>query len=290
MLQTGPVLGGMRSMRERGVAARDLLYLASLAALFILSFAVPVAFAVRLVQERSPEASEVFDGPFPSVFEVRAANTYLSVPHTGVINPHAERDFLFVSWFQPRRLPSPGERMTLFSKLTVKSDDAPGFALALSGERDAVRPMIYWRGVGAGQGRWMSFSELPLVPRTWVMLALSFRDQRYLGLHAVLSLPNEERRTLLLGGYDLEELGVPANDAELRLGSIGANRFRGAIGRFGVFQVRGLSALLAEALEQFATAPDSPPRSLPSPVLWYRAGDDSGSIGTVVSHVREGRR
>jgi hypothetical protein len=142
--------------------------------------------------------------------------------------------------------------------------------------------MVYWRDEH-GHGDWYSFAPLQMSQRSWMMVAVSFRESRYLGVHAADLSPGAPVQ--LLGGYDLEDGGLPTNAADLVVGALGSSPFRGRIGPVGVISKAGLSNELVDLLQEIRVARDCAPPAEAASVRLFISGaiDHSASKLRVMS-------
>ncbi|MCB0334109.1 MAG: hypothetical protein KDD55_11455, partial [Bdellovibrionales bacterium] len=99
------------------------------------------------------------------------------------------------------------------------------------------------------------FSEVTLLPRQWYMLAFSFVDDSFLGVH--LGHQGKEGEVVLdpLGGYEMEPDLRPDSESDLIFGAQRSGLFRGLIGPFGVFSGEHLGENLEETLRDMLEQP-----------------------------------
>jgi hypothetical protein len=192
----------------------------------------------------------------------------LRVQHQATLNPGDAGDFLFYIWFKLRKPLIDGERAVFVAKYDPSSKTRPGYSLALVGEPDGVRPHVYWQNEQQ-QGRWYPFASTQIHAREWYILALSFRDVRYLGVH--LMSHQGGKKPELLGGYDIEPSVVPNNQADLLVGGFGASKFRGRIGPFGIIRREDMTEDLAAFVVQMAKAPGELPTQVEASEIVLRA-------------------
>ena len=265
---------------------RSGIFFAVLIGLFALSFAVPLIFAVRMLghpaesalvvtEEDAPQLESV-DRLFPSAIKASSSNKLLRIPSVLGVEPAADGDFIIVTWINLSRIPKDRERMVIFEKMDSQSANQPGYALALLGERDVVRPQAYLRDRN-GDGRWMSFAELPVLPHTWIMLALSVSKGQLVGLHAGLPLPGIDKYEVkLLGGADLEKPIIPAVQNDLLVGAVPQSRFRGMIGGVGILTPENLHGDMKNLMKDLVKQPFQIPSDIDSDdvMVWYGFGSD----------------
>jgi hypothetical protein len=231
------------------------------AGVFLLCFSIPFLITVQFGRslfgfieetELEPDPEDVF----PASFRVGRPGDVLRVAHDVGITPRQGDDFLFWIWVRMRSPLEPGQRAAVVGKYDPKSKQRIGFSLAFERDLDGVRPMVYWRDE-QGRGDWYSFAPLQMSQRSWVMVAVSFRESRYLGVHAAELSPGAPIQ--LLGGYELEGGGLPTNSSDLVLGAFGTSPFRGRIGPVGVISKAGLSDHLVDLLQEIRVARDCAP-------------------------------
>lgn len=259
--------------RLQALSKNRVVFAGVLLGLFLLSFLLPLLFAVSIGGVLSTTTSNVeVDGIFPNAYNFSTQGEALRIFNGEKFNPVPGKDFLAVMWFRLKRLPAVNDGVLLFTKYErnkASKDSPPGFALSLKRDKDAVRPQVYWRN-RAGVGKWLVFSEFTVIPKNWFMLALSFHADRFLGLHAAIYEPSEKPKVVLLGGYDLGEVVVADNDADLLFGAFHENLFRGNVGPISIFRGKDIIEKLNPILREIAAAPQKIPEDLLSEdvALW----------------------
>jgi hypothetical protein len=174
----------------------------------------------------------------------------------GDLSPSSD-DFLITIWFKPSRLPSVGERFQLVdcfsaSAASSKSEESTGggadsrlgYALALSAERDGIRPMLYWaddesasfanQGMEVGdtraKSRWYSFSQMPIHAHEWFQLVVLWHSK-----DNVLELrgfsPSAKNGELEVGNAEI------AGESRTPIGHKQDRQFKGAWYRGGAYQL-----------------------------------------------------
>lgn len=285
-----PSMGGFASSPQR---ARRVLYYVSLVTVFLLSFAGPVLVAGKLggafsiPQALRPGADEMF----PQSIVIGGLDTKVQFASSPELAPTADKDFLLVGWFKFKKFPATGERMLLVSKSESGSRLQTGYALALAGDSEGPRPLVFL-GDASG-GRWYRFTELKVPAQQWVMFAVSLRQGRYLGLHVATALESGKSEIQLLGGYDLESAPDLSNQQPLALAPAGMMRFAGRLGPLGVFQKKELGGELRELLKGLSRTPEESPDLFArrEVALWWTGGDtDHSSFQHQVSVIAGHRR
>lgn len=231
------------------------LFRATAGALFSLLLIVVFYFSgyLRLDPTGDPSTTQFSDAAV-----VRGPGSFLQVPHAPILNP-AEDDLLLLSWVRPRALPPEGERQIFLLKYDGDKRSRTGYGLALSRRGEEVRPEVYWRD-GEGKGGWYQYTPISVHAEEWVLLALSFRKGKLLGLHGAvleesIGNPDQVVEVRLLGGYDVGEIGVPAPVADLFIGAPAESTFRGRVGMVGLFRGKELTENLKRLLDEVVRTP-----------------------------------
>lgn len=263
---------------------------------YLLSFLLPVIFALKAANfylARQTTSETIID-VFAHSLRIGAQGSYRRVSHNPALNPEPGADFLMAGWFKLNRFPERGQRVLLFSKFDVQSESREGFGVGISRDLDQLRPVVYWRD-SKGKGGWYPFSEIEIPPQAWILVALSFRNDRYLGLHAATLVPGEKPKMQLLGGYDLNEGIMPVNTADLVSGASGQNAFRGEVGPAFVFSGSGLSDDFRTLLKDITRNPGEIPAGVRDDALKLALADsisheDQGPLKVAVEFVGAQRR
>ncbi len=219
----------------------------------------------------APEGDDVFT----DALIVKGPSNAVRVSDAPGLTPSGADDFIFFVWFKLRDPLEKEERVYLMGKYAPDSRERLGYGLALVGGIDGVRPQVYWQG-DAGPGNWHTFAAAKLKPQQWYLLAISFREKRFLGVH--LATLGNESAPAVLGGFSVEGTGVPKTDADLVVGTFGSNYFQGRIGPFGIIQSKHFS----DDVSGFVRAMADDPTSLPSTAraedvaLWASPRKDRG--------------
>ena len=243
---------------ERNVFERRGVFFAALIGLFVVSFAIPMLFVFKIggiwSNGQNVEEEVQKDQFFPEASNISAPNSYLSIASSPLIEPTTTEDFLITVWIKLRKLPLAGERLLILAKQDPESASRRGYALALARESDSIRPEVYWRDDN-NNGTWFRFADATIVSKAWMMFAISFREQKYLGLHMGTRLENLEPELTLLGGYELENFILPKSSSPLLLGAFNNGKFRGNLGAVGVFARPNLSKDLNDLLQTHLQEP-----------------------------------
>ncbi len=259
-----------------------------LTSLFVASFLVPVALLVIYRQqfvgnpsEQLTEEKEISDS-----IGIRGSGYYVSIPNDPSLEVQSGKDFLLTVWFKLNSLPRSNQKIFVALKYDKSAKHSPGYAISLTRDGERLRPAIYWKDA-TGAGRWYDFAPWLAAPRTWHMLALSFSNGEFLGLHAI-SGTRSESAISLLGGYDLDPAIVPISQSDLRFGSVGAaEQWQGRLGAVGIFQTPRLQEKLALILKSFSENPEEIPSIFESEEvgLWWEAhGAEKNKPGNITVH------
>jgi hypothetical protein len=250
-------------------------------AAFGISYALVVACGSLLVSKNSSLAFEPEDNGRDTIVAdalvVANGGTALRVAHNPALNPGGAGDFLFYIWFKLRKPPAQGERVVFVAKYDPESKARPGYSIALVGGPDGVRPNVYWQNEQE-QGRWYPFASTQLSAKEWYLLAVSFRDARYLGVHLI---PHKGgKKPEVLGGYDLESQAIPDTNADLVVGAFGVSKFRGRIGPFGIIRREAMTKDVAAFVAEMSNVPGSLPYAVSSSeaVLAASPQEDRGAL------------
>jgi hypothetical protein len=183
---------------------------------------------------------------------------------------------LFV-WFKLKSSIDMEERSAFLGKYDQRGGEPEGYALALVGGADGVRPHVYWQN-SSGRGRWFAFASTTIEPGKWYVMGVTFRAQRYLGVHIAPYGP--EAKPEVLGGYDLDGAIVPASKANLSIGAFKRSKFRGHVGPFGVFREIDIAKDTTRILKGIARNPsfDSEPVDVSQIALWADPSVDRGPL------------
>lgn len=271
------IIGG--STARRGVAL-----VGAFVGAFVLAWLAVVAVFLSLKRDGPSNVAVVppaKDGAFADAVAVTRSGTVLSVAHHPLLNP-SQSDFMLFVWFKLRSEMDPEERSTFLGKYDPKRENPEGYALALIGGADGVRPHVYWQN-GTGKGRWFAFASTHIIPERWYVMAVTFRAGRYLGVHIAPQGP--EASPEVLGGYDLDGEVIPASTASLSIGAFKRSQFRGQVGPFGVFQDIDISKDASSILKRIARDPSfaSEPVEERQIALWASPVEDLGPLHLTIS-------
>jgi len=192
----------------------------------------------------------------------------LRVVNSSNLDPVKNENFLLIAWFLINNRPKEGERIVLLNKSDQKSKFASGYAVALEFHNNSFIPFVYWKDT-LGQGRWYRFSEAQILPKVWFMLALSFKDDRDLGLHVASLHTLLEDKIQLLGGYSFKDNLFPHSDSDLFLGGKGKYAFHGFLGPVGVFSGKDLTFEYRKLYGKLFVKPDVFPKEFKKAVKFW---------------------
>jgi hypothetical protein len=237
---------------------------------------VAVFFSFKSVQAPSMPTSPTSDGPFADAVAISRSGMVLSVAHHPLLNP-TESDFMLFVWFKLKSSLDLQERSAFLGKFDQREVNPEGYSLALVGGADGVRPHVYWQNK-AGSGRWFAFASTKIEPGSWYVMGVTFRAQRYLGVHIASYGP--EANPEVLGGYDLDGAIIPASGANLSIGQFKKSKFKGHVGPFGVFRGIDISRDAPRILKRIARNPafDGEPVEESKIALWADPTVDRGPL------------
>lgn len=255
-------------------ASRSPLFVATLVILFLISFSLPLIFTFRWRQPFATSAQSATDADslFPNYIAVQSVGQRIEVAHANELNPVHGKDFIVSGWFKLARPLQIKEKVLLLGKDDSLAEPQSGYMIGLSRDTDTVRPIVYWGD--ARKGKWYSFADTSIAAQSWFMLALSFQDGKFLGLH--IAIPSTEGKTelKLLGGYEVEDGVLPSSLGPFVLGAWGDGKFKGRIGPFGVFSKSAIGDDLKNILKSLARTPEELPAAFSSEdvMLWAPRG------------------
>lgn len=273
------MVSGERIVKDGASGTRGIVLVGAFIGAFVLAWLAVLAifFSLKKGDSRAmlpPSTSS--DSVFADAVAVSRSGTVLSVAHNPMLNPAAS-DFMLFVWFKLRLEIDPEERSTFLGKYDAKSDSSGGYALAFIGGADGVRPFVYWQNATGG-GRWYAFASTHIIPGKWYVLGLTFRAQRYLGVHIAPYGPDSNPE--VLGGYDLNGEIVPASPAKLSIGAFKRSQFRGHVGPFGVFHNIDISKDASLIMKKMARDPsfEAVPVEENQIALWASPTVDRGPL------------
>lgn len=214
---------------------------------------------------------------FHESFRMRPRNLYYSVQDGGLLNPKEGEDSLLVVWFKLHRMPRLGRRTILVSKFDVDHPRRPGYAIALFRDANGIRPTIFWQA-SKQRGRWISFAEMEFLTQHWIMLALSFHENEYLGLHGAIILDQKRPEVQLLGGHQLRALTIPDAKSDFMVGALSDRQFRGQIGAVMVVQRKKLAEELLSIVADIVRAPTVLPAAISKQDLTFWSLDGATDL------------
>ncbi|NMC61810.1 MAG: hypothetical protein GYA55_01440 [SAR324 cluster bacterium] len=196
-------------------------------------FAFIVLVVLLILGMTSSEIAYSKKGPSFASYGINKNGAHIRIAHDSNLNPIVGEDFILMSWFKFFRLPKEKETFLLLSKVDSQLRSQRGYRLGITREHGRLRPFIYWRN-SESQGGAYKFSDLNLTPRVWVMFGISFSNQRYLGLHAVIKAAGKKPEVMKLGGYELSVPVFPDSSADVFVGSFGGTPYRGLLGPLSI--------------------------------------------------------
>lgn len=263
---------------NKATGPRPIYLIGAFLAAFGVSWLVVVAlfFSFKSSQSTTGGSTPKLDGAFSDAVAITRSGTVLTVAHHPLLNP-TESDFMLFVWFKLKSSLDLQERSAFLGKYDPKEANPEGYALALVGGADGVRPHVYWQN-SAGKGRWFAFASTRIEPGRWYVMGVTFRAQRYLGVHIAPYGP--EASPEVLGGYDLDGSIVPASSANLSIGQFKRSKFRGHVGPFGVFRDVDIAKEAPRILKRIARDPsfEAEPVDQSNVALWADPVVDRGPL------------
>lgn len=243
---------------------------------FVCSFSIPILFVyiVGPLKSNQPKSIEEL---FENTFSVKRNESHLRVANDESINPSVTDDYLAFAWVKFNNVPKEKARITIISKLDEEGAHRNGFALGVIRDERSVRPVAIWTD-GSESAKWMYFSEVPIIPHQWILLAISVSKGRFVGVYSGL-YSDGKASAVLHGGYDLDRNIAAASDAPLRVGASRSGSFRGQLGPFGVLKGPNLAEHAKELVKSIALTPNRVPRSIESSWIGLWSMDLSTSFG-----------
>lgn len=250
---------------------------------FIASFWAPRGSS-SLVAHEDTDGDDVFT----EALVVKGPANAARISDAPGLNPQATSDFVFFIWFKLREPLSKEERVYIMGKYDPTSKDRVGYGIALASGPDGVRPQVYWQAA-TGRGKWYTFAATPLKPQQWYLLAFSFREHKYLGVH--LTPLGSDAKPKLLGGYTVDSPDLPTSNSDLIVGAFGSSFFKGRVGPFGILQTDAFSKDIGELLTTLAREPLTLPSSIEANevALWASPRKDRGPQALKIFNARSGK-
>ena len=249
---------------------------------------IAVGFSFKSSTRSLSNVDLVSEDAFAQAVSVTGMGSVIRIKDISPLNP-STGDFLLFAWFKLKNPLKDGDRAPFLGKFDPNSQNSTGYALALVGGADGIRPHVFWRNE-AGEGRWYAFASTQIIPDQWYLFAVTFRAQRYLGVH--LSTFGRDATPEVLGGYDLEGQVIPASPAALEVGAAGSSKFRGRVGPFGILQSVDVARDGGKIIKQIARNPEAIPELVdPSQIaLWANPRHDLGPANVEISVGRRSAR
>lgn len=185
---------------------------------------------------------------------VAVNNSFLAfrVSDSSDIQPISSHDFLLFSWIKLANLPEIDERTIIFRKYNPRNINLPGYGLSLIRVKGGeIRMSLYWKDA-EGNGGWFALDRFNVPPKEWFLVAFSFVEKKYAGVHIVQANDNDGVSVKRMGGIKVSSKNLPSSKGLLEFGAGGNGFFKGRIGAGGAFILKKLDKNLFEILkEQF---------------------------------------
>ena len=206
--------------------------------------------------DNSDSAKNSREKIFPDSIQIGREGRYLEVQNSPGLLPEHKKDYLLFFWFNLKSLPAVGERLVLLSKYNGAPPKIKGFAVGISRDSSAIRPVLFW-GDGTTAGRWHDFPEIPLISNEWNLLAIHVHKDRFVGMYSARIVAGKASPVKFLGGHEIV-LEDPLNlgDASILFGSPEGRDFRGKIGPLAIISPLSIDfEELDKALEAYVESP-----------------------------------
>jgi hypothetical protein len=263
--------GGARTIGPLSVRAVIGLLIA-----FGCSFSIPILF-VYIVGPLKTNQPKSIEELFENTFSVKRNESHLRVANDETINPNISDDYLAFAWVKFNNVPKERGRVTIISKLNEDSAHRNGYALGVIRDERSVRPVAIWTD-GSEAAKWMYFSEVPIIPHQWLLLAISVSRGRFVGVYS--GYYSEGKGSAILhGGYDMERSTDASSTAPLRVGASRSGSFRGQLGPFGILKGPDIAEHAKELVKAMALTPNRVPRAVQSDWISLWSVDLSTSFG-----------
>lgn len=266
-------MGISGSKRTAPITAKTVLWLLLA---FVASFATPILF-VYVVGPLKATSIKNIEELFQNTFAIKRNEAHLRVANDESINPKLEEDYLAFTWVKFNSIPKERSRVTIVSKLDENGENRTGFALGVVRDERSLRPVALWSD-GSETAKWMYFSEVPIIPHQWLLLAISVSKGRFVGVYSGF-YADGKASAILHGGYDLDRSVNAASTAPLRIGASKSGAFRGQLGPFGILRGTGLAEQAKEIVKGIAATPNRVPRIVLSDWLALWSFDLTTSFG-----------
>jgi len=271
-------LVGTERVMNKSTGPRPIYLVGAFLAAFAVSWLAVVAvfFSFKSRQSATSASSTTSTSAFADAVAITHPGMVLTVAHHALLNP-TESDFMLFVWFKLKSTLDLDERSAFLGKFDQKAVNPEGYSLALVGGADGVRPHVYWQN-SAGSGRWFAFASTTIEPGKWYVMGVTFRAQRYLGVH--IAPYGLEASPEVLGGYDLDGAIIPASRANLSVGQFKKSKFKGHVGPFGVFRGIDISKDAPGILKRIARNPsfEADPVEESQIALWADPTVDRGPL------------
>ena len=200
------------------------------------------------ISKESSEAKASVETFEESLLDGDRLSYYVSISHDSALDPTANETFVVSVKLKIDNLPKLSKREKVIYKYDIATRPYAGWALAFHRLSTSLRPEIYWRD-SSGNGGWYTFNEVHLDSRQWYRFYIFARAKEFISLYMEASTGEgrgsklhadtdlKSVNTVFLGGYEVDEVSIPASSGDLYL--------RSTNGRGGSFKARISEVLIA---------------------------------------------
>lgn len=233
---------------------------------FALCFATAVYLFVIVLREESPNSGESSaevsakrkqDLFFPDAININKAQRFLKVESRAELLPSAKTDYFLLFWVNLRSLPAVGERLVLLSKYNGTPPKISGYAVAISRDSNAVRPVLFWGDGSTAGSRWYDFPEIAMSANQWTLFGLHLHKDKFVGMYTASVSNNNEPVVKFLGGHEIDLAdALKIGTADIVFGAPSGRDFKGKIGPLAIINPLSIGGdRIASALGEYIKSP-----------------------------------
>lgn len=286
-------------------SGRDALRYPLTLSLFVAAFLLPLGilgfFGKGPLNLRVPIDQAVTERTHPRL-AIRGPNSYVKVTTAdpnGHLGPIEGQELLILMWLKLNAIQADNRRAVALLQLQSEQKSPPGFGLAFMKTPDRIRPEVYWRSgqsektVQTGttdhagkidqSGRtegWLSFEDLEADLAEPVILALSVRGGKILGLHQIQRGEGTKNSVRLLGGAEIGQYGALQGSNSLLIGAPDHSNFKGDVFGLIIQSASRIPEDLNSHLKTMGFWPQDVAKSIPKEELQLFV-DGSGQVAGV---------
>lgn len=204
--------------------------------LFIVAFMVPLGvlgfFGKGPLNLVGPAQQAMTEHSYPRLV-IRGPDSYLKVTTAdpnGHLGPIVGQELLILMWLKLNAIQADDRRAVALLQSQHEQKKPPGFGLAFIKTTEGIRPEVYWKTEQAeNSGGWLSFEDLDADLSEPIIIALSVRAGKVLGLHQIQRGAGEKNSVNLLGGAEVGQYGALQGSNSLIIGAPDHSNFRGDV-------------------------------------------------------------